>query len=118
MCSTVIIRRSDIPITAIRDERRWGLFKQQRSNFLSNSQECMQYDWLCFSPLKGTWIILLGPMDIPVSKLANFNYTGFVLHNYCKKARVEVDANFVENFMQEEWCANLSIDKLNSYHFC
>ena len=67
-----------------------------------------------FGQLKARWRILTRPIDIPVKDIPNLAFACFVLHNFCKNEKVEVDSCVVEQIIQEERC-NIKADKLNSY---
>ena len=67
-----------------------------------------------FGRLKARWRILPRPMDIPVESVPNIIYACFVLHNFCEREKVDVDAALVEKIIREE-NSHCSIDKINSY---
>ena len=73
-----------------------------------NTTEC------AFGKLKARWRILQRPMDIPVDKLPNVMYACFVLHNFCKAQKSEIDPVALEVVMSEERRTHLKQDKLNS----
>ena len=68
-----------------------------------------------FGRLKARWRILLRPMDIPVENLPNVIFACFVLHNFCERQKVEVEATLVESIMQEERFTATKVDPINSY---
>jgi Plant transposon protein. len=68
-----------------------------------------------FGRLKARWRILLRPMDIPVRNLPNVIFACFVLHNFCERRKVDVDASLVEKIIMEERLKPKSTHKINTY---